>query len=171
MQNKIFAFGDFYLLLIYLLISATPAKQALTQDAYKDYGFYWPISGDSTRRDIFTSTYGIRNNNGYQFHWGVDILAWYEPVYASDSGCITGGALDDPDLGNFLVVSHQHLRPELHLLYAHLDNFYDNPHVERRDVKKGDTIAISGNTGNSGGPHLHFAVQENSSVLSQNYLA
>lgn len=43
-------------------------------------------------------------------------------------------------------------------IYAHLSQFK----VKQGDqVKKGQVIALSGNTGNSSGPHLHFAIRIN----------
>lgn len=40
--------------------------------------------------------------------------------------------------------------------FAHLENRLVK---EGQDVKEGDVIALSGNTGHSTGPHLHFTVQ------------
>ena len=43
-------------------------------------------------------------------------------------------------------------------IYAHLDKVLVQPGQE---IKKGDKIGLSGNTGNSSGPHLHYEVRNN----------
>jgi len=43
-------------------------------------------------------------------------------------------------------------------IYAHLSKVLVQPGQE---VKKGDKIGLSGNTGNSSGPHLHYEVRDN----------
>lgn len=77
------------------------------------------------------------------------------PVYAADKGRVTkvfsggwGGGY-----GNHVVVTHD---DGVITLYAHLSR----PLVGKGDkVKKGEEIALSGNTGRSTGPHLHFEVR------------
>ncbi len=77
------------------------------------------------------------------------------PVYAADSGRVTkvfaggwGGGY-----GNHVVVTHD---DGVITLYAHLSRSL----VSKGDkVNKGEEIALSGNTGRSTGPHLHFEVR------------
>ncbi len=60
-----------------------------------------------------------------------------------------------PDLGNFVLLQHG---PDTYTLYAHLRHEVPAPVVPGQEVPAGTRIGRQGNTGNSNGPHLHFAV-------------
>ena len=47
-------------------------------------------------------------------------------------------------------------------LYAHCDNLHVQP---GQFVRKGQVIAVSGNTGHSTGPHLHFEIQKDGKTV------
>jgi len=119
------------------------------------------------------------------FHSGIDIrtnneIGW--PVLASKSGYISRAGVSGSGYGNVLYVSH----PDgTTTLYGHLDRFnglvgdYILKERYRRktsdielffrngqfNVQQGDTIAFAGNTGSSGGPHLHFDIRRNNTAL------
>ncbi|WP_251020558.1 M23 family metallopeptidase [Streptomyces sp. ISL-98] len=63
------------------------------------------------------------------------------------------GAGDGPAYGNAIVVKHDN---NTYSQYAHLSRVDVKP---GQTVKTGQRIALSGNTGNSSGPHLHFEVR------------
>lgn len=114
------------------------------------------------------------------FHSGIDIrtnneIGW--PVFASRSGYISRISMSGNSYGNVIYITH----PDGYTtLYAHLEKFkgalYDYVLKERYrrksseidlyfredqfPVKQGDTIALAGNTGASGGPHLHFDIRD-----------
>ena len=96
---------------------------------------------------------------GGTYHRGVDI--------AADSGSIVlaaqGGVVTKTGSrgGYGIVVSIQH-EEGYTTSYAHLSD-----HLVRTgdQVRKGQIIALSGNSGRSTGPHLHFEVECGSIVL------
>jgi len=114
------------------------------------------------------------------FHSGIDIrtnneIGW--PVLASKSGYISRISVSSSGYGNVMYITHPDGNTTL---YAHLDKFLGGPghhvleeqyrmkaneidlffHKDQFTVKQGDTIAISGNTGSSSGPHLHFDIRD-----------
>ncbi|MFF6808939.1 M23 family metallopeptidase [Streptomyces sp. NPDC012403] len=79
------------------------------------------------------------------------------PVMAAHGGTVVkagpNGAGDGPAYGNAVVIKHGN---GTYSQYAHLSQ------VDVRIgqiVKTGQKIALSGNTGNSSGPHLHFEIR------------
>ena len=115
-------------------------------------GFLWP---GATRR--IASGYGWRSDpfDGMrQFHPGLDICSVYQWVKAAKYGKVTytgwlGG------YGNAVIVAHP---GGWKTLYGHLSRIVVRP---GQYVKQGQTIAVSGSTGYSTGPHLHFELIQN----------
>ncbi|CAL9496606.1 hypothetical protein SUDANB15_03331 [Streptomyces sp. enrichment culture] len=79
------------------------------------------------------------------------------PVVATHGGTVVkagpNGAGDGPAYGNAVVIKHGN---GVYSQYAHLSQV----NVQAGQVvKTGQKIALSGNTGNSSGPHLHFEIR------------
>lgn len=79
------------------------------------------------------------------------------PVKAAGAGTVVkagpNGGGDGPAYGNAIVVKHTN---GTYSQYAHLSKI--KVHVGQK-VGAGQQIALSGNTGNSSGPHLHFEIR------------
>ena len=87
-------------------------------------------------------------------HNGIDLDANYENVYAVLDGVITDSGWDSKGGGKYIKINHS---GRFETSYLHLSDIY---YKIGEKVKAGYIIARSGNTGNSTGPHLHFAVKE-----------
>ena len=104
-----------------------------------------------------TSGYGSRIHpifGSLKMHNGIDLKANYEDVHAVLDGIITEAGWDSKGGGNFIKIKHFN---RFETSYLHLSEIYCKVGEK---VRAGFIIGKSGNTGNSTGPHLHFAVKE-----------
>ena len=89
------------------------------------------------------------------YHKGADICAAYgTPIIASDSGkVVTAGW--HYSYGNYVIIDHGN---GYETSYNHLSKI----NVRKgQQVRRGDIIALSGDTGLSLAPHLHYEVRYN----------
>jgi murein DD-endopeptidase MepM/ murein hydrolase activator NlpD len=96
----------------------------------------------------------------YDGHNGYDYDISYAPLYAAAPGKVIWASMEYPTLphsgyGNLLMIEH---RGGYVTLYGHLSKFLVR---KGQHVKRGQQIGISGNTGHSTGPHVHFTVFHN----------
>jgi len=105
-----------------------------------------------TSRGYITSGFGWRW--GRQ-HSGIDVgIPIGTPVTASDGGVVTFSGTKG-GYGKCIIIDHG---ANMTTLYAHNSKLYVR---KGEKVFKGQTIAASGNTGRSTGPHLHFEIRKN----------
>lgn len=124
------------------------AKGTKQPEAKGSGKFLWPVSTGGH----ITSPYGWRRGG---FHQGVDISASTGTnIIASDTGIVTKSAYHRT-YGYYIVVDHGN---SFSTLYAHNSKLLKKVGAK---VEKGDVIALSGNTGRSTGPHLHFEIRVN----------
>lgn len=103
--------------------------------------FIWPVEG----RHIYQYfRYG---------HGAIDIASPVgSPVVAAAGGTVEFAGWNNYGYGNLVVVDHG---DGSKTLYAHNDSF----NVETgQQVAQGDSLAMSGNTGRSTHPHVHFSI-------------
>jgi len=128
---------------------------------------YFQEDGTSTRKAFLksplkfahvTSGFGNRFHPVLQYvaaHQGVDYAAAIgTPVWAVADGVVTVAA-DTGAGGNTLCLRHHN---GLETCYLHLSSFGAGVRVGARVTQK-QVIALSGNTGRTTGPHLHFALK------------
>jgi murein DD-endopeptidase MepM/ murein hydrolase activator NlpD len=102
-----------------------------------------------------TSAFGYRTMWGkLEFHKGIDIGVWYGEVYATKDGTVVEASWRTT-YGRTVVIEHE---MGFSTLYGHLSQLLVS---EGDEVSAGDLIAISGNTGRSSGPHLHYEIRLN----------
>lgn len=165
-----------------LAISAIPFL-VIGQQAY-DEGFVPPL-------DIplyLTGTFGeLRTNH---FHAGIDIKTQGKEglkVYSIGDGWVSRIKISTGGYGKALYITH----PNGYVsVYGHLQRFNDSiqqyiqkiqyaresfavevyPEKDEIKVKQGELVAITGNTGGSMGPHLHFEIREEATQYPVNPL-
>ena len=114
------------------------------------------------------------------FHGGIDIKTGggvNQPVYAAADGYVSRLKQSSTGYGNVLYLTHPN---GLTTVYGHLNEFrgpvaaellrrqYEKQSYELEAffgkdqflVKRGEVVALSGNTGGSAGPHLHWEVRD-----------
>ena len=107
--------------------------------------YVMPIKGN-----YVTSQYGWRPKFG-RTHKGIDLRAAIgDTVYSAFSGRVRLTRFERGGYGFYVIVRHEN---GLETVYGHLSRFLVKPD---QYVKAGQPIALSGNTGRSTGPHLHF---------------
>jgi murein DD-endopeptidase MepM/ murein hydrolase activator NlpD len=89
-------------------------------------------------------------------HFGLDIAGREgSPVFATAAGVVKFAGWDDA-LGNLIIIDHEN---GYETVYGH-----NNAMMFEQDdrVQFGDIIALSGNSGVSSAPHLHYEIRHNS---------
>lgn len=104
------------------------------------------------------SSFGMREHpilKVHKMHEGIDfLLRTGSPVMATAEGTVKNTE-QSPSYGK--VIEIRHSESEYMTRYAHLSEIPDDIY-SGVEVQRGDTIAYSGNTGLSSGPHLHYEV-------------
>ena len=150
------------------------------------YGYGWPMDQQPM---ALSSTYGeLRHNH---FHAGLDWRTGGHsgvPLHAIKEGYVCRLSVSPVGYGNAVYIQH----PDGTMsVYGHMQSFrkdiaervreeqYKNksykvvfyPSPVDFPVAKGDLIGLSGNSGSSGGPHLHMEIRKDGDNLPVNYLA
>jgi murein DD-endopeptidase MepM/ murein hydrolase activator NlpD len=114
-----------------------------------------------------SSGFGWRQDPIYlgkcDFHPGIDIkVPEGVPVKAAADGTIYHINEDEKDAaGKYIVIKHSFGRETYYSYYMHLSKI----NVKAGEyVKAGDVIGLSGNTGKSTGPHLHFEIRVSGNI-------
>lgn len=119
----------------------------------------------------------LRNNH---FHSGLDLKTKQQtglPVYAAADGFVSRIKVSTWGYGKAIYVTHPN---GYTTVYGHLEKFAPEieayikqnqykeksfevecfPRASELKIKQGQRIALSGNSGGSGGPHLHFEIRD-----------
>lgn len=166
----------FYILLFFLT--------AHSQNQYEDIDFIPPVGFNI----LLSGSYGeLRSTH---FHAGIDIKTGGvigKKVYSVYDGYVSRIKISANGYGKTLYINHSN---GLTTVYAHLNKFNNKigkivkeiqyterefeinyfPKPNEIKVKKGEIIGLTGNSGSSLGPHLHFEIRETDSQIPLNPL-
>ena len=138
---------------------------------YATLGWRFPVM-DTSNYNYISSPYGPRSVSP-QRHVGIDIVGKTsgtiegKEVVAACSGTVRSTGSSDK-MGNYISITTDYVDPttgnKLVIVYMHLSEIpqYNN----NTSVTQGQCIGTAGNTGNSGGAHLHFDVNNENAVCS-----
>ncbi|MGW4729276.1 murein hydrolase activator EnvC family protein [Streptomyces shenzhenensis] len=130
---------------------STPAPRGLSAPPLLDHtGSQWtlPVHGY-----VLSAGFGADGSHWAHRHTGQDFAVPVgTPVHAVGAGVVVATGCDGA-FGNNIVIRHDN---GYYTQYAHLSVLQVST---GQYVRPGDPIALSGNSGNSSGPHLHFEVR------------
>ncbi|MCD7892194.1 MAG: RICIN domain-containing protein [Erysipelotrichaceae bacterium] len=92
------------------------------------------------------------------YHLGLDITSSNKTIMAAASGTVVAvgrNGSGSSGNGNYVVIKHTLNGKTVYSFYAHLASYCVS---KGTSVSKGTKIGVMGNTGNSSGTHLHFAI-------------
>lgn len=169
-MNRVFCLK---LLIVFAFVLLSQIIRCQTIELYNPISLPPSISGSfgEIRSDHFHSGVDFRTNGKTGLR-----------VYASEIGFISRIKVSSVGFGKTLYIEHPN---GLTTVYAHLDRFAGKlaqyvenaqytqksfevevfPGKDELIIKKGEIIAFSGNSGSSGGPHLHYEARHTSSQV------
>jgi murein DD-endopeptidase MepM/ murein hydrolase activator NlpD len=90
-----------------------------------------------------------------RMHYGQDFEVPYDTkVYATGDGKVVESGWNSGGFGNYVIIDHGN---GLQSIYGHLSKINLPKGI---NVKRGDFIGLSGSTGTSSGPHLHYQINK-----------
>lgn len=114
-----------------------------------------------------TSEFEFRSNplNGeFEFHNALDIATLHgAPIYAAASGTVVESGTSST-LGKYIVIDHKN---GFKTKYGHCSKLLVS---EGTVIREGEIIAEIGSTGDSTGPHVHFAASKNGVYFNPQHL-
>ncbi|HEX7336388.1 MAG TPA: peptidoglycan DD-metalloendopeptidase family protein [Gemmatimonadales bacterium] len=115
---------------------------------------HWPLdeSGYLTRGQV-------KPGGREEAHKGIDIAVPVGSLVRASGGATVREAGEDPEYGFFVLLDHL---DEYQTMYGHLSRILVTP---QSTVTAGEVIGLSGNSGRSTAPHLHFEIRQNGSAV------
>lgn len=128
--------------------SSSSGSSSNSGGSVSSQGFIRPVKTGSITATMYYSS--------GKYHGAVDFgVSVGTPVYAAADGIVVTSTWGGSDsYGYYIKIKHYN---GLYTLYAHGSSLVASVGQE---VKRGQLIMYSGNTGNSTGPHLHFEVRK-----------
>ncbi len=125
------------------------------------YEVQWPLPASTP----ISSGYGYRSCTGCSaFHEGIDFTPGDGyPIEVIANGTVVESSYSG-SLGQHVIVAHLIDGEMVLSTYAHMQSG-SNTVVEGDTVTRGEVLGLVGSTGQSTGPHLHFAIQIGSGLI------
>lgn len=126
----------------------------------------YPVKGYTVTQKFgnYSSTMAKKSR---PYHSGIDIVyKSNKTIYAAATGIVEYVGYSSGN-GNHVILSHQMGGKTVKSLYSHLSSYSVR---KGQKVQGGIAIGIMGNTGNSTGTHLHFAIFEGSGTDPLGYV-
>lgn len=115
---------------------------------------HWPLdeSGYLTRGQV-------KPGGREESHKGIDIAVPIGSLVRASGGAVVRETGEDPEYGLFVLLEHL---DEYESMYGHLSRILVTPQTT---VAPGEVIGLSGNSGRSTAPHLHFEIRQNGATV------
>ena len=159
-----------------LIFSVSFLAFSTSSFAQKRGEYTYPVNPNTTN----TLSGGMAELRSNHFHMGIDVRTNNQiglPVHAAADGYVARVKVKGSGYGNAIYIKHKNGTTTL---YGHLNEFnkeiaayvrkiqYQRESFEvdlylspsQFPVKKNEIIALSGNSGSSGGPHVHFEIRD-----------
>jgi hypothetical protein len=169
------------LIIIFLSLIILKIQAQKTQLDYPKGYFLFPINPN--QQNYLAG--GMGDLRSDHFHAGIDIKTQGReglPVYATGDGYISEVRVQTSGYGNVIFITHPN---GFISVYGHLKTFAEPlaSYVKKKrlesqtfeirlplqpnefEVARGQIIGLSGNTGGSGGPHLHFEIRDTRNTI------
>jgi murein DD-endopeptidase MepM/ murein hydrolase activator NlpD len=102
---------------------------------------------------------GVLTQGFHSTHHALDFgVVVGTPVHATMDGKVVYAGWNTEGYGNLVIVQNGDYKT----YFAHLSNI---PVSLNQSIKAGSVVGLSGNTGNSTGPHLHYEVRKNNVAI------
>ncbi len=135
-------------------IRATPPAAPPRYETGPSAPSHWPIDVPG-----FVTRGQVRAGDAAESHPGIDIaVPAGTPVRASGGGTV-GAAGYDPDYGLYVLLRHP---SGYETMYGHASRLIV---AEGDEIQAGQVIALTGNSGRSTAPHLHFEIRRDKKSL------
>jgi murein DD-endopeptidase MepM/ murein hydrolase activator NlpD len=110
---------------------------------------YWPLdeTGYLTRGQV-------KSGGRDEAHPGLDIAVSVGSLVRASGGGVVREAGEDPEYGLFVLLQHP---DDYQTMYGHLSRILATP---ESTVAPGEVIGLTGNSGRSTAPHLHFEIRQ-----------
>ncbi|NOH12145.1 MAG: M23 family metallopeptidase [Chloroflexi bacterium] len=149
-DSSSFGLGEMLLPLLLSLLEEMGTQELMpTKPNYGQFSFAAQPS------HISPTSEGWMSQGYHPGHKAIDIaLPEGNPIQTSMSGQVVHAGWSHQGYGNLVIVENGPYRT----YYAHLSEI---PVTVGQNVQAGQVIGLSGNTGNSTGPHLHYEIRLN----------